>query len=339
MHADLTDDEVSHFLREVGERVLGSVEDELGPDRLGWWADSLGYGYRSYRLWYSSPPWSEWAMSYRIGLRRRDDDENADAAPWQAYVGFTYLKEQNERLEWWLEGTRIPVDHTTPTDLVEDQNGRVVEEYGVIEASLDGDNLDELFAATLTDTLTRLIEKITPAVEAFDLERRDRADEVTIFLRGVGDLLTENLPDELKPDGNSGWADRSGDRRFYRFWYSREPWSSQGLAYEVSLFPRDEVGEMLREEVERLRPGEFEAEPPWRACVDFSYQDIGSEDPKTRLERLHVHDGQTVDMGMISVSFPSDVLDEPFSRTLADALGRFIETTPVLDSFENGGKR
>ena len=330
-------DTVTHFLRGVVKRIKNGLEDdELRPDKESGRAGSLGDGYRSYHLWYSRPPWSNWEMSYRVNLRRRSVTEDNPGAPWQAHVGLTYLKDKNEGLERWLKDLSVHDDQAARIDEVEDENGRVMARYSVIQVSHDSDALDESFASTLADTLVRFVEEITPAVEAFDLERRDRTDEVTHFLRGIGELVVGRLPDELKPDRDSGWADRSGDRRSYSLWYSRRPWRSDGLCYTINLFPRDGVVEWLRRDLGHLASEDVGGDPAWQAYVDFPYWACGSEESKSRVEGLSVYEDQTAHLGVISVSRPGDALDESFARTLADTLKRFIEViTPVVDDFEN----
>ena len=165
------DDEVTRFLRGVGERAINGFQDsQLKPDRKSGWAVSLGYGYRCYNLWYSRPPWGNWDMSYRISLRRGDEDEPV-SAQWHGDVGFTYLKNDNKGLDRRLEGMIAVDSQTSRTNQVEDESGQVVEEYGVIQASLDSDSLDERFADLLAETLILFIKGITPVVDAFEGER------------------------------------------------------------------------------------------------------------------------------------------------------------------------
>ena len=169
LHSELKgDDDVTRFLRGVGERVISNLQDDqLKPDMRSGWAGSLDYGYRSYHLWYSRVPWGNWDMSYRINLRRSDEDElGADA--WHANVGFTYRKDKSEGLNRWLEGLNVHDGQTMRTDEVEDRDGRVVEEYGVIQVSHDSDALDEPFTSVLADTLKRFVEVITPVVDGFE---------------------------------------------------------------------------------------------------------------------------------------------------------------------------
>ena len=161
-------------------------------------------------------------------------------------------------------------------------------------------------------------------------------DTVTHFLRGVGKLVVGGLPDELKPDRNSRWAGRSGDRRSYSLWYSRRPWSSNGLCYTISLFPRDDVGEWLRRNLRHLNSEDAGGDPEWTAYVDFPYWACKSEELKSRVEGVSVYEDQNAHMGVISVSRSGEALDESFAGTLADTLKRFIEAiTPVVDDFEN----
>ena len=173
-HSDLpADDDVTHFLRGVGERVISILQDDdLKPDMKSGWAGSLAHGYRFYNLWYSRPPWGEWDMSYRVNLRRSNDDEPS-ATKWHAVVGFTYMKGKNRGLQFWLAAGPIAVDgQIKRTDQVEDVNGRLVEEYDIVEVSQYSDALDESLASALANTLRSFVEVITPVVDMFELELR-----------------------------------------------------------------------------------------------------------------------------------------------------------------------
>ena len=201
LHKDLpADDDVTRFLRGVGNRVINSIQDsQLRPDRKSGWAASLGYGYRSYNLWYARPPWGYWNMSYRMSLRQSDDNEPG-GSKWHGDVGFTYLKNDNEGLDRRLDGLIAVDSHTSRTDQVEDESGQVVEEYGVIHASLDRDALDEPFASELADTLRRFVEVITPEVDAFEEDRNAEgtlASDQVFFPVVKGKTV---YPDDLPPE-------------------------------------------------------------------------------------------------------------------------------------------
>ena len=171
-HSDLPpDDEVSRFLRGVAERMMHGLADvSLRPNRESNSTGSLGYGYRHYNLWYSHSPWSAWDMSYRLNLRRGDDDNPEAAIPnWQVDVSFTYLKDENRGLEHLLEGLIVHDDQTIRTDQVEVEDDQIVE-YGVFEVAHRSDALSESFAGTLARTLANLVELITPVVDKFESE-------------------------------------------------------------------------------------------------------------------------------------------------------------------------
>ena len=171
-HNDLPpDDEVSRFLRGVAERMMHDLADaSLRLNRESKSAGSLGYGYRHYNLWYSRSPWSEWDMSYRLNLRRGDEDNLDTGIPgWQVDVSFTYLKDENRGLEHRLDGLIVHGDQTIRTDQVEVENDQVIE-YGVIEVAHCSDALGETFASTLAGTLAKFIEVITPVVDNFERE-------------------------------------------------------------------------------------------------------------------------------------------------------------------------
>ena len=175
LHKDLPpEDDVTRFLRGVSEKVKGHLQDDdLRPDRDTRAAVLLGYGYRVYRLWYSRSPWDVWDMSYRMTLKKGDEREsNGEGSPWSALVGFTYLKDKNVGLETKLNDTYIHEKLVTRTDEVEDEEGRLLESYGVWEVSLTTDDLSESFAETMANAMARLISAITPVVNSSEGESR-----------------------------------------------------------------------------------------------------------------------------------------------------------------------
>ena len=172
-HSDLPpDDEVSRFLRGVAERTIHDLADAtLRPNRESKSAGSLGYGYRHYNLWYSRAPWNEWDMSYRLNLRRDDEDPPKTGIPeWRVDVSFTYLKDENRGLERRLDGLIIHGDQTIRTDQVEVEHDQIIE-YGVIELAHRCDALSGTFASTLARTLANFIGVITPVVGNFEREQ------------------------------------------------------------------------------------------------------------------------------------------------------------------------
>ena len=62
-----------------------------------------------------------------MGLRKPQD------AQWQAQLGFTYLKNRNDGLERYLKDLTVHHNQVARTDEVEDEEGRIVEQYSVLE--------------------------------------------------------------------------------------------------------------------------------------------------------------------------------------------------------------
>ena len=70
----------------------------------------------------------------------------------------------------------------------------------------------------------------------------NRSDEITTFARKVGQLAIQGLPDAIRPDKRSRWAEGSPDVCHYRFWYSRDPWRKADLYYAITFRPLEEPG-------------------------------------------------------------------------------------------------
>ena len=82
------------------------------------------------------------------------------------------MKGKNRGLQFWLAAGPIAVDgQIKRTDQVEDVNGRLVEEYDIVEVSQYSDALDESLASALANTLRSFVEVITPVVDMFELDR------------------------------------------------------------------------------------------------------------------------------------------------------------------------
>ncbi len=137
-------DDVTRFLRRVSDRTLDRLPAYLKPDKTSRWAGG-DPSLRYWHMWYSRPFWGNWRVHYHINLSPESD--RAEAA-WKANIGFS--DNQNEIAD--LE------DKLSDLSVYEDRSG----ELGVTRLSGD---LDESFANTLVETLSRFIEVVTPRID------------------------------------------------------------------------------------------------------------------------------------------------------------------------------
>ena len=160
--------------------------------------------------------------------------------------------------------------------------------------------------------------------------RRSRApwrnDDITRFFRDVAARVVSSLPDHTKPDGYSNFARKYYDRfRFYRLWYSRQPWGNDVMRYEVHLYP----------------PKDDEPSDTWRAHLGFRYKEStirGLVD--SGIADLQIYDDQIVESGWIYVSRRGSALDDSFADTLAETLCHFIKViTPSIDAYRERAQR
>ena len=143
-------DDVTRFLRRSADIALGSLTKGKRPDKRSRWAGGWAggaYDHRYYRVWYSHAPWSNWGMSYRMNLYRRDSEGDS----WMVNVEFGYFSGEL--------GSRIGSMKIHESQVVEDD--RVF----VTHTSKD---LDDAFSQQLGETLSRLIEAITPVVDELE---------------------------------------------------------------------------------------------------------------------------------------------------------------------------
>ncbi len=150
-------DEVTRFLQRISELVLSSLPDAPKLDKKSRWAGGDS-GFRYYHMWYSQPPWGNWDMTCLIELVPQRDEDGPNT--WRADVGFAYWK--LEEVETRLANLRVYDDQKI--------------ENSCFYVSRRINALDEPFASTLAETLTRFIKVITPAVEAFLEDENNQED-------------------------------------------------------------------------------------------------------------------------------------------------------------------
>ena len=148
---------------------------------------------------------------------------------------------------------------------------------------------------------------------------RNINDEVTPFLRRVGDLATSGLPQEIRPDKRSRWGAGQPTRRYYRLWYSSPPWNRRGMYYRVNLYRQGESGE-------------------WQAYAEFRHDQNGLGewfDHNVVYDRLPNGVAQHLYQNGIAIEVGNDTLNEGFGDKIAEMLRRLIEEiTPAVNDFE-----
>ena len=143
---------------------------------------------------------------------------------------------------------------------------------------------------------------------------RNRNDEVTQFLRKVGQLATDGLPDGIKPDRISRWGGvHSWGARYYHFWYRRHPWNNHVHSYQIDLHPQDDPTQ-------------------WWANIFFGYRGDLAE----LLDGVDIHPEQRIVENRIEVNAGLDTLNDDFARKIAAAARSLIEKiTPIVDDLGN----
>ena len=143
---------------------------------------------------------------------------------------------------------------------------------------------------------------------------RNKGDEVTDFLRKIGQLVVDELPDQIRPDRTSRWGAGWPKWRYYHFWYARPPWSNWGVSYRVNIGPNDGAD-------------------TWWSNVEFKSQ---GRDQESALAGISLHPDQQSDQAGIVVRMGSDTLNEGFANRVAEMTRKFIgQITPIVDGLEN----
>ena len=140
--------------------------------------------------------------------------------------------------------------------------------------------------------------------------QRNKGDEVTTFVRKVGRLVLQELPEEIRPDRTGRWAGGWPNFRYYNLWYAKPPWGNHLLCYRVTL-----------------RPEEADT---WRAIVRFKDE---RKLALPLLESVQIREDQEIDEEGIFVRVGTETLNDDFAGRIADMLRQFIETiTPMVGS-------
>ena len=147
--AESQNHETTPFLQRVGSLSIDGLPGEIKPDKNSRWAGNGGSGTRYYHLWYSSPQWANWGMSYRINLYPQ-----GEAGFWRAEVDFRHHRSD---VAANLTGVNLHANQT-------------VDDYG-ITVDLGSDTLNDSFGDRIAETVRNFIQEITPVVN--DLENQD----------------------------------------------------------------------------------------------------------------------------------------------------------------------
>ena len=144
---------------------------------------------------------------------------------------------------------------------------------------------------------------------------RNKDDEVTHFLRNMGKLTVNGLPEAIRPNKASRWAGDGGGFRYYHFWYSRPPWENWRLSYRVNLY--QETG----------APGY------WRA--EFELKGYRG-DAQRAFAGIDLPIEYRVDSDGITAKVGTGPLNEEFAGRIAAVVRKGIEAiTPIVNDLGN----
>ena len=147
------DDEVTHFLRDMGKLTVTGLREAIRPDKTSRWAGD-GSGFRYYHFWYSQRPWRNWRLSYRVNLY-----PETEPGYWRAECELRGYPGDAQRD---FSGIVFPVECQIDSD--------------GITATVGRGQLDEEFAGKIAGVVRKFVEEITPIVD--DLGNEDDGNVV-----------------------------------------------------------------------------------------------------------------------------------------------------------------
>ena len=159
---------VTHFVKKVAALATNGLPEEIKPDKNRRGANQHKQGHLSYRLWYSRSPWGKWApwaLSYEIGINPSRDIESCTDA-------FVAIKYHIPYLDRSL-GDKVNTLINILDNLDIQEAKRHDREESRIRVDFGSHELNDDFAKSLSDTLRRFIEVVTPAVDNFMNERNE----------------------------------------------------------------------------------------------------------------------------------------------------------------------
>ena len=149
------DDEITGFLRLVGEIAMAKLDDNLKPDKRsrsaglgGMWGEHKRHRY--YHLWYSTPPWSNHGMSFQIRLFPADESKRI-----KAIVGF--MTKLDSKKEQDVKERMAHLKENTEWDVGGD--------YTKLGITVSGEALAGGFQDDIATSLVTLIEAVRPEVD------------------------------------------------------------------------------------------------------------------------------------------------------------------------------
>ena len=162
-------DNVAHFIQKIANWATDGLSYDIKPDKE---SPSVfvhrQQGHRSYRLWYSRSPWEKsapYSLSYEIGINPSQDTEFCTDA-------FVAIKYHIPYLDRSL-GDKVNTLINILDNLDIQEAKRHDREESRIRVDFGSHELNDDFAKSLSDTLRRFIEAVTPAVDTFMDERNE----------------------------------------------------------------------------------------------------------------------------------------------------------------------
>ena len=153
-------DHVTTFLRNVGDRVMSGLPQEVRPNRNSRWAGDTG-GWRYYHFWYASQHWGNWRLSYMVNLFFDDQ-----AQPSKADVELAYLSGE---LRARFQEREVIGELSNKLKSLGIDSEPILEEARVL-LTHSAASLDDHLADRLSQTVQAFIETLTPIVNEFEEE-------------------------------------------------------------------------------------------------------------------------------------------------------------------------
>ena len=164
------DDEISHFMRKVGDIIKNELQNEIRPDKIGKFAGLTSYEGREFRYYWFSYSRNPWGLRPRRNYYEVNLFPPSEAENWEAHVFFNHRVLKDGEVNFAFQDVLNAISYP---DKCPDE-WKVINNHRILRI-IESDTLNDDFAREIADELRQLIETVTPVVDELASESEGEA--------------------------------------------------------------------------------------------------------------------------------------------------------------------